>query len=188
MLFSLIWRKVSSCNLLLVSSTSLFPQTFQLAHSSCRRQHLNKEWKRFEKYELACFSHCGWCSVKVRVEQTQRGLNFVHGQKSGEVAQGSCCSWGTHRHDTVIRAAAHLSFLLKLFCSAEHTGIAPVIVGRSYSVSRITGLPSKWSSWLRHFSGEACEQSLCSCLCWEDMWFESADVREAKMICRMCLI
>lgn len=65
----------------------------------------------------------------------QRGLHFVHGQKVERLLSRELLFTGTHRHDTVIRAEVHLSFLLRLFCSAEHIGIAPVIVGSSSSVS-----------------------------------------------------
>lgn len=157
-----------SCNLLLVSYLSSLSD-FQLAHSSCRRWHFNKEWEVVWEKETGKFFPL-WMMLCARENRTKtdpkRGLHFVHGQKSGEVSKRSCCSLGTCWHYLVVRSELFFSFLQWFLCSAQHAGIALVILGRSYSVSQNNKARLRMFQLTYAFSGGACEKSLCSCLCW----------------------
>jgi len=158
------------CYLLLVSLISYSLSDFQWAHSSCRRQHLNKEWKVVLDINEN-FSPCGQRSVKGRIElkpTPKWGLRFVHGQEGGAVNTRSCYSWGICLDYLVIRAELFFSPPLSPFlCPAQCARLAFVILGRSYSVlqsnkSRLHMVPLTYA-----FSGGECENSLYVCFWWD---------------------
>lgn len=111
-------------------------------------------------------------------------LYFVHGCEGN--SRGYCCSLGScHEMPRIIISSLALELLsLSL---AQHVGITLVRPGRSYSVLKNSRLSCIRLSWLLQFLA-GCVKNHCIPISVGDIWFESSEGREAKIIWKTCSI
>lgn len=152
---------------------SLILSDFQWECSSCRRQHLNKEWKVVWEIRIESFSLCGWWSVKVELKPTPK--------------QGLCLSTAKKVERWIQGAAIHgLSVWITWWLEQNYFFLLPCPLSsaqpsmQDWTLSfwaeltvchRIARLGSIWFSWLMHFLVGSVKNH-CACVSSGNIWCE----------------